>query len=526
MAIEDVYDKKAKKTYVYEVEYQYDPAIKNTRKKRKILGHRDPETGEIKPNRPRKKKVAVTANDKDVLEMAKTIERKHYGATYYLHSVAKNEKIIDALKESFPEHYEQLLQLAYYLVMAPTNSMRQFESWAKSHYLPYDSANKLTSQRISDLFKQVDEEGIQRFFDLRMKQTKAKEYLYYDTTSISSYSKTLPYAQYGYNKEDDKLPQINLGVIFSEQTRLPIMYRYLSGNIPDNKTITWLLSLLDNMSKESIKLVMDRGFYSQDNIKALIHHGIGFVMGAKSNLSYVKAAIETVRDEISDVENYSTVYKLAGKRVKTDYFKPESGNGHYPIYVYAYYNRDQAVDQEHQWNVELQKRYKELQSGELKVGFEKDYKNYFTQIEEDGQITYEYNRENIAAHKRNFGYFILISSYKKDIWELLSLYRNKDLIEDAFHNLKDRLNMRRLRVSSESGLEGKLFVQFVALILQSYIKHALDETELNEEYTQADFLASLNRIDILTHTKYGATIGETTIAQKLLYSKTGISYPE
>ena len=117
----------------------------------------------------------------------------------------------------------------------------------------------------------------------------------------------------------------------------------------------------------------------------------------------------------------------------------------------------------------------------------------------------------------------MISPMPKNVTTCCGKFRKKLIV---LHNLKDRLNMRRLRVSSESGLEGKLFVQFVALILQSYIKHALDETELNEEYTQADFLASLNRIDILTHTKYGATLGETTIAQKLLYSKTGISYPE
>jgi transposase len=47
----------------------------------------------------------------------------------------------------------------------------------------------------------------------------------------------------------------------------------------------------------------------------------------------------------------------------------------------------------------------------------------------------------------------------------LKIYRTKDLIEKAFVNLKERLNMRRMSVASEENLEGKLFVQFAQLAL-------------------------------------------------------------
>ncbi len=54
----------------------------------------------------------------------------------------------------------------------------------------------------------------------------------------------------------------------------------------------------------------------------------------------------------------------------------------------------------------------------------------------------------------------------------LEIYRNKDLVEQAFGNLKERLNLRRTLVSSEQSLDGKLFVEFVALIYLSYLKKA------------------------------------------------------
>jgi len=53
--------------------------------------------------------------------------------------------------------------------------------------------------------------------------------LAYDTTSISSYSKGLKQVRYGYNKEGDYLPQINLALLFGEESNLPFYYRKLSG---------------------------------------------------------------------------------------------------------------------------------------------------------------------------------------------------------------------------------------------------------------------------------------------------------
>ena len=41
----------------------------------------------------------------------------------------------------------------------------------------------------------------------------------------------------------------------------------------------------------------------------------------------------------------------------------------------------------------------------------------------------------------------------------------RDVIEKAFENVKDRLNCRRTLVSSDESLEGKLFVEFIALNL-------------------------------------------------------------
>jgi len=63
--------------------------------------------------------------------------------------------------------------------------------------------------------------------------------------------------------------------------------------------------------------------------------------------------------------------------------------------------------------------------------------------------------------------FSLITNDTMNAVTALELYRNKNVVEKAFGNLKERLNMRRTLVSSEQSLDGKVFIQFVALIRHS-----------------------------------------------------------
>lgn len=111
------------------------------------------------------------------------------------------------------------------------------------------------------------------------------EYWAYDTTSISSYSEVLKQAQYGNNKEDDRLPQINLALVFGEKSGLPFYYRKFAGNIPDVKTVQNLLCDLSVLGFDKAKLVMDRGFYNKANINARLKEHLKFIVAAKVSLS-------------------------------------------------------------------------------------------------------------------------------------------------------------------------------------------------------------------------------------------------
>ncbi len=65
-------------------------------------------------------------------------------------------------------------------------------------------------------------------------------------------------------------------------------------------------------------------------------------------------------------------------------------------------------------------------------------------------------------------------------------------------NLKERLSMRRMSVASEENFEGKLFVQFVALQMVSYIKKQMDANGLFSNYTIHHYLMSWIQLNIIS----------------------------
>ena len=205
------------------------------------------------------------------------VETRHlyYGATYLLNEFANELGLTADLRQCFPETYKQLLSVVFYLILEDNNPLYRFEKWHLTHKHPY--GEDITSPRSSELFASITDNQVNKFFRLQGKRRVEDEYWAYDSTSISSYSETLAQIQYGKNKEDDKLPQLNLLLVFGEESGLPFYYRKLAGNIPDSKTVKHLLEDLDILGFGKTKFVMDRGFYSEDNINGLYRDHIKFL---------------------------------------------------------------------------------------------------------------------------------------------------------------------------------------------------------------------------------------------------------
>jgi transposase len=77
------------------------------------------------------------------------------------------------------------------------------------------------------------------------------------------------------------------------------------------------------------------------------------------------------------------------------------------------------------------------------------------------------------------------------------------LVEKCFDDLKNSLEMKRLRMHTSATVDGRLFEQFIALILISAIRKEMRSSELIEKYTVSELLQemkTLTKVNILGST--------------------------
>ncbi len=525
-------NKKTGITYAYESVSYWDKEKKQSRAKRKCIGKVDPRTGEIIPTR-KKKPVYKQGTQESKCGPVPTLETSHsfYGATHLFDLIGEKIGLTKDLAVCFPDTYKKILSIAYYLILEDRNPLSRFPMWSDIHKHPHGTV--IPSQRSSELFASITDDARERFFKLQGKRRSQEEFWAYDTTSISSYSKSLKQVRYGVNKDHDPLPQINLALLFGETSNLPFYYRKLAGNIPDVKTITHLLADMDVLGFNKVNLVMDRGFYSEANINELFRHHKKFLMATKTSLKFVKTEMEKAREKIRVWSNYSSQYDLfaystpmkwaysQNRPYKGDVLKEERR-----MYMHIYYNAAKAVDDERELHKLLAKLQEELLSDRRNPNHEKKYAKYFdintTPIRE---ISVKAKEDVLEEARQRYGYFVLLSNTIKDPIKALEIYRNKDLVEKAYADIKDRLAFNRPAVSSEQSLDGKLFVEFIALIYLSYIKKQMQNGGLFKSFTLQGLLDTLDVIECFEQLGKAMRVGEMTKKQLGLYEAMGVNPP-
>ena len=111
-------------------------------------------------------------------------------------------------------------------------------------------------------------------------------------------------------------------------------------------------------------------------------------------------------------------------------------------------------------------------------------------------ISYKRNENVIQKKADRLGFFVIVTSKKMSAQEALDIYRNRDSAEKIFRMLKSGLEYDTFRIHSQSSLEGKTHVVFIAGIVRNHIYQKLKEIKGSDKknYTVPAVINELEKI--------------------------------
>lgn len=448
------------------------------------IGKLDPETGLMIPN----KRYYEIFGGQESSELPSLIRASgSYGA---FHGIAKELGLEKIVRKHFGEKTETILSVAHYMLLEG-NVMYYLDDWQDEH-ITY-SRNPLHGNKMGDIFCGITETERICFFNDWMKRKGKEEYLAYDVTSISSYGQGMENLEWGYNRDKEKLPQINLGMYYGEESRLPLYYRIYPGSIPDKSHLKYMVEDNDVICCKKARFVMDRGFYSQENLSFLVQKGCRFIIALPGHIKTFQEMIDKHREELI---NRSECYLGSGRPYGKAYIKEMDG---FRMKIHLYYDPYKAVTEHDSVLREVEKMEAELKEMETPPEKKLHYDRYFyINRSKEGKLGFRRNAEAINKALSRCGFFLIgETDFKKTTTEILDIYRRRDVVEKSFDNLKNDLDMRRLHVHSDEAAEGKAFISFLALIVRSQMQNKLQEYMNTHKFTFRKILLELDKVKMI-----------------------------
>lgn len=466
--------------------------------------------------------------DKKPSGLSKPKFTKNFGNIYFLDQISESIGLKSILLDLFKDNYDVLTTLVHYIVCVDS-SLSNAPKWMEltNTCLKTD----LSSQYISSFLKNISDEMILDFFKKWVNKRLESEYIAFDITSISSYSELIELVEMGYNRDKEKLPQINMGMFFGESSLLPIFYNLYPGSIKDVKTLSNMLVYCDALKIKKIKFVMDKGFYSDTNITEMIKKKKKFTIAVPFKSAIATSKVNLVKENIKKPSKIITVDELVyGEVIKDKWdYSDNDEIKQANVYYHVLYDDDKRNEIENRVMnkvMTLKKEFDEyiLAYNRLPKNIEK-YEKYLKINKVKGKYICTIIDEVIEKELLHEGYMVVISNDLQNVSDVLYTYRRKDVVEKAFDNLKNDLDVKRLKVHNTRSLKGKMFVVFLALILKTCIYNEIIKNGNICKYSVNDILKEMQKISIINFDNGVSMLTEISSTQKKIFKAFKINEP-
>ena len=501
--------KVGKYVYVYEVTSYWDKEKKQPRQRRTLIGKRDSQSGEI------------------ITRAAKRLSSE-YGPVYFLWYLLQRLGIEGLLRSAFDTQAREILLTACFQV-AEERPLYLCNAWLERIYLREPC--RLPSAALSRLLKSIgdNERAVREFLHGWAGREGHDQFIVFDITSISSYAHGIDFVEWGYNRDRERLAQINLGMVYGEPRDLPLLYAVYPGSVPDVKTLANIVKRLHAFSVAPTLLVLDKGFYSRANIGALADEQMRFVISVPITNKAVTELLTRRRGELGAPDN---AIRFGKQLVYCIDDEVQVGDGSYRASCYL--NEQASLQQRERlvsFLLEVEEFVKNVASSNaaaLAHDLEEKFPawhQYFRLEQPEGRCTVSRQAEAIARHMERAGVLVLITNADLSAHDALSFYRKKDGIEKLFDAMKHGIDRRRLRIHSRKALEGLLFIDFLSLILYAFIQSTLKTSGLAKHYTVHELFYELKKLSVIELGTKTPIVTEVTRKQRDIFEAFEIPEP-
>lgn len=435
----------------------------------KIIVSRNFNQGYTKPT------LEIKARIPEEQKPVRDAKSRHFGVHYLIKNLMKSDPLLGSVQETFPERWDEIMAIAEFMVSQPDAKVYEFDNYRLTHDTYCDHC--MTASAITKLLQSIDNDSILKFFFRYIDKLERgafynkERFWALDSTSFGTYSQNLSDAKWGWPKQDESLPQLNVMMLVDQDSGRPIYYQHFNGSIPDVSTVKTMCAKALQLGARSFVLVFDRGCYGKDNLNENYETGYHFVSCVPiSKTVQFDAEIAEAAELFKQGKHFDP---YCDQRCICLAKQFDVGQGKTkPMYVHVFYNEQSAADLDTHL---LRRREEVIKLKKAKVPLnpaDENFADKYLTEKDDGTI--EHNDEAYEDFIRTAGYWVIVSDVIKHTRVAYNAYKARSTVEDVFSSLKTRMKIHRMRVSTDSSLDGKCFIQFIAVSIWMLIEHIVD----------------------------------------------------
>jgi transposase len=436
-------------------------------------------------------------------EPSKKSDAIHVATTTLLLKIMDDLGLSQIIDDVHSDEADLIKDLVCYMIINHTSVSQHFPDFAWNHEL---CSTKIASDsKISKLYKSaIDFQDIEEFLLRWVQINKDKEcvYISYDSTNMNTKAEGIEMAEFGHAKDEDDTPQVNISYVVNQNDATPLFYEMYPGSIIDVTQCKYMVDRINAYGYEKIGFILDRGYFSESNIRYFDANNYDFIMMVKNNSKFIKKQMDETCLKLKNSARYfmgkHSVFGMTTKGKISTKDKKER-------YFHIYYDDIRASEERNRYLHQVQKKEQLLiKKVDEKIRKEEEltsYRKHFKlRFDDYGYLlSYVRNDKKIQEDIDKLGYFVLITSQEMSASDALDIYRDRDSTEKLFRALKTGLDFDHFRVQSQSSLEGKMHILFIASIVRNKLFQELKKIKENDKknYTVPASISELEKVIVL-----------------------------